>query len=323
MPIGAATTFHTILECLITQKNAQKAIELTIERDINKAYSFYKHVRQQIFRNDSYRDPQYLQRLRHFQHVHFSPQDEAWSLLDSLLNAPLREQYRVETTRKPYLPSAPELDKALQQIHCLPPAFYDYVMPAEIIRRARIRDLEAVEKKHLKSVNVGNLQTILSKARNWRHHHHPWELVACASILCGRRTAEIVRCMQWEKESAFVARVQGLAKVAGNDAKASIPLLCSYEDFDELMNRIRELYLPTESSTNRLKPAMMRVFGQWFDHGQRRNLYAEAAFHERNVSGFFPDMSKVMWVDKALSHSSNVVNQALNLTYQSLTFRDG
>lgn len=317
---GATTTSRIILECLIKDNDAQKAVALTVGRDANKAYSLFKYVRQRIFRDDSHRNAQYLQRVRHFQHVHFSPQDDNWWLLDSLLHASLREQYRVETGHKPYLAAAPDLDKALRQIRCLPDVVYDYVMPPEVVQRAKRMGEEARERKHLKALNVGDLQTLISKAREWPRYEHAWEWVACALLLSGRRTCEILECMEWERDGPYTARVTGLGK---DNEDAVIPLLVTYEEFDALMYRIREARLPIDGSTHRLKPAMKRVFGKWYDHGQRRNIYAEAAFHERNASGFYPEMSKIMWIEKALSHSLQWIKHAGNLTYQSLTFQHG
>jgi hypothetical protein len=200
----------------------------------------------------------------------------------------------------------------------MPDAFYEYQLPEEIIEEAVEREQERRELKHSTPVNISNIQTILSRAREWHNIQHPWELVACASILCGRRTQEILWSLQWERQSDYIIRVTGLLKQ--NIAQGPIPILTKFEDFDALMNKIRENGLSSSSSTNYLKPAFMRLFGVWYPHSQRRNIYCEAAYRLRLENQFFPEISRVMWFDKALCHDVNVIHQATNLTYQILTF---
>lgn len=306
-----------IIAILLQEGNARKAVQLTIARDPINAYSFYKYVRQKIFRNEANRDPQYLSRVRYFQHVHYSPQEREWKLLEELMAAPLRIQYRVEKSSKLYLPEQ-EDDYQLKNIHCLPPPFYEYRMPWHVVQSALDRLQDRREARHAKAVTIGNLQTIVSKAKEWRERSHPWELVACASILCGRRTQEITHTLEFEPHSTYQLRVQGLLKQ--EIGRGVIPILCTTEEFEELMAKIRAYDLAIESSTHRLKPAFRRVFGEWFNHTERRNIYCEAAWRMRDVSGFFPEMSKIMWFDKALCHDVNVVAQTSNLAYQALGF---
>jgi hypothetical protein len=311
--------YAEIIHILFKENDPQKAIEQTIERDPDNAYSFYKYCRQRIFKDDENRDPHYLQRVRHFQHAHYSPQDPEWGFLDGLMEQPLRAQYRVETARRRYL-SNPQLDQALKAINCLPPCFYEYKMPTDVVEDAVDKLRERRELKHARPVHISNLQTIVSTAREWRCFKHPWELVACASILSGRRTQEIVRDMEYEPYSEYCLSVRKLCKQ--EIGSGVIPLLCLADEFCELMGKIREHQLPIDSSTHRLKPAFLRLFGQWYNHSERRNMYCEAAWRMREVSGFYPETSKIMWFDKALCHDVNVVAQNANLAYQSLQFAD-
>lgn len=317
--MAAAPTTTQIIENLRSTKNADEAIKLTLLRGKN-AYSFWRYVRRTFIRNTENRHPDYLQRLRDLQSSHFSPHEPEWSLLEQLYHSPLPYQYRVEVSSKPYLPDHPEINQALQNIKTLPEVFYMYVLPEEVWREAIARERARRESKHTNPPNIGNLQQILDRARDWRDLKHPWELVACALILCGRRVGEIVQSLTWEEDdtSEYTAFVSGLTKQL--ITSATIPILCPYQDFADLMTKIRENELPTTCTTHRLKPAFIRVFGVWLNHSQRRNIYGEAGYRMRHESGFFPDISKIMWIDKALAHSVNVVQTAGNLTYQSLTF---
>lgn len=122
------------------------------------------------------------------------------------------------------------------------------------------------------------------------------------------------------KASDYVIEVTGLLKQ--RVGAGPIPILTTFDDFNDLIEQIRENRLPVESSTHRLKPAFLRVFGEWFNHTQRRNIYCEAAYRLRLESGFFPDLPPIMWFDKALCHDSNVIHQAPSLSYQTLTFNE-
>lgn len=319
-PSRAGVTYQSILTSLRSTDGAANAVAKTIERDPSNAYSFYRYCRRKFVADDANREPQYLHRVRHFQHVHFGPQDPEWNLLNNLMEGSLRSQYGMETSRKPFFPGRPDLDAALRQIKCLPAAFYEYVLPEEYVERALDREQERREEAHCRAINIGDIQTIVSRAKTWEGRDHPWELVACASILCGRRTQEIIWAAEFESVSRYIVRVKGLLKQAIGEGE--IPLLIETEEFLRLLAKIRENQLPRESTTHRLKPAFVRIFGEWFNHTQRRNIYCEAAFRLREESGFFPNHPRLFWFDKALCHDRNVIHQAPSLIYQSLTFNE-
>lgn len=311
------TGYRTILHVLFTERDPERAIQLTIDRDPEHAYSFYTYCRQRIFRDDTHRHPQYLQRVWHFRNAYYTPQDPEWALLRQLMEGSLRTQYGVETARQPYLPDK-ALDSQLKSIPCLFPEFYEYRMPLEVVEEAVHRLRERREQKHSRPVTISNIQTIVTTAQNWFVLKHPWDLVACASILCGRRTQEIVRDMECEPHSEYLLSVSNLCKQ--RIGAGIIPVLCPADKFMELLAKIREHQLPIDSSTHRLKPAFHRIFGRWFNHSERRNIYCEAAWRMRHESGFYPEMSRIMWFDKALCHDDNVIHQASNLTYHAALF---
>jgi hypothetical protein len=310
------TGYSTILHVLFTERDPERAIQLTIDRDPENAYSFYCYCRQRIFRDEAHRHPEYVQRVRAFQQAHYHPQDPEWGLLRTLMEGPLRTQYRVEAYGG-YLRDRVK-DQALMEIPCLFDEFYEYCMPPEIVEDAKNRKRARREIKHSRPLTISNLETIVATARNWFVLKHPWDLVACASILSGRRTQEIVRDMECEPLSEYQLEVKNLCKQT--IGAGPIPVLCESDKFMELLGKIREHHLPVDSSTHRLKPAFNRVFGRWFNHSERRNLYCEAAWRMRDQSGFYPDMSRIMWFDKALCHDDNVIHQATNLTYHAALF---
>jgi hypothetical protein len=317
--------YRDVTRNLLQNQNVNAALSITLSgrRNEQAIYGFWKYVRQRIIRDETNRNSNYLYRVRDFQHAHFSPQDPEWDLLQQLMEESLAFQYRVETGRQPFLRNHHQLDQTLRQIKCMPDIFYDYTLPDDIVQRAIISGREAIERKHMKAVTISDLQSILSKAREWETAcTTTWELVACALILSGRRVHEIISSLEWQHENEYLARVTGIAKQGTPDEEVVIPILCPYEDFDRLMTKIRETELPTTSTTHRLKPAFMRYFGKWYNHSERRNIYGEAGFRMRQQSGFYPEASRIMWIDMALSHSTNVVSQATNLTYQSLQFND-
>lgn len=306
------TGYATILHILFTERDPEKAIQLTIDRDPENAYSFYCYCRQHIFRDERHRHPQYLQRVRAFRDT-YGPQDPEWGLLSKLMEGSLRTQYRVETTGR-YLRDKAK-DQVLKSIPCLFDEFYEYRMPLEIVEDAQRQKRARREIKHSRPVQISNLDFIVATARNWFTLKRPWDLVACASILCGRRTMEIVREMECTPKSEYQLEVKNLCKQ--EIGAGPIPVLCDADKFMLLLEKIREHQLPVDSSTHRLKPAFLRVFGRWFNHSERRNIYCEAAWRMRHESGFYPEMSRIMWFDKALCHDDNVIHQATNLTYHA------
>lgn len=313
-----ALGYQDVLRSLLSDHDAERAISITLTRGADNAYSFFRFCRRKIYTDDDNRDHAYLQRVRHFQHVHFGPQDPEWEQLNELMAAPLQKQFNLEISRKPFFKNHPALDAELRKINSLPPIFYEYRIPREYQDREIERQRESREARHCNPVHIGDVQTIVSIARRWRMFEKPWELVACASILCGRRTNEIVTGMEWEKESEYVARVRNLSKQF--IGAGPIPLLIPYDEFNELMLKIRENELPTSNISNRFKAPYIRVFGEWHVHTERRNIYAEAAWRCRETSGFFPDLPRLMWLDKALCHDCNVIHQGANLSYQTATF---
>lgn len=319
-PSSSGVTYQSILTSLKNTGDAENAVRLTIQRNPSDAYSFYKYCRGRFIRDENNRDPQYLQRVRHFQHVHFGPQDPEWKLLQDLMEGSLYSQYRMETSKKPFFPGRPDLDSALRKINCLPSYFNDYVLPEEYVEEAKDRERERREEKHCRPLNISDIQTVISRAKDWRSYNHPWELVSCASLLCGRRTQEILWATEFTPVSKYVIHVRGLLKQAIGEG--DIPVLIDSEEMMELINKIRENRLPTESTTHRLKPAFVRIFGEWFNHTQRRNIYCEAAYRVREESGFYPEQCRVFWFDKALCHDRNVIHQAPSLIYQTLTFNE-
>jgi hypothetical protein len=126
--------------------------------------------------------------------------------------------------------------------------------------------------------------------------------------------------MEYSAEGEYQIRVSGLCKQ--KIGAGVIPILTTSDKFVALMGKIREHQLPVDSSTHRLKPAFRRVFGQWYNHSERRNIYCEAAWRVRDESGFYPEISKIMWFDKALCHDDNVIHQASNLTYHKAQFEE-
>lgn len=146
----------------------------------------------------------------------------------------------------------------------MPDIFYEYKIPQEMIDAALQEQQERTEMKNVKPATITEIQTILSRAKEWKFYkENPWDLVACASILCGRTMEEIICEMEWERVSDTMIRVNN----------EIIPILIPYQDFDVLMKKIRETRL---LSTNGLKPSMIRLFGKWYPHGHRYDIYCKA-----------------------------------------------
>jgi hypothetical protein len=224
----------------------------------------------------------------------------------------------VETSRTPYLSCR---NKELQSIRSMDDPYYEYDLPDEVAEEWSERERERRQLKHLRAVTITDLQDILSKARNWREYTNAWDWLACATVLTGRRAEEILTTLEWEPcANPNTAMVRGILKQGLVDAEYPIPLLCPYQEFEDIIQQIRAAQLVYHGGT--MHRAVKRVFGRWLNHTERRNIYCEAAYRCRHESQFYPDASKVCWFDLALCHANNVAFTSSNLTYQALTFAD-
>lgn len=321
--------YQSIISALFTDQDPAKAIALTLARGDETCYSYWESIRKRIIRDERFRADNFLFRLRQFKEEHFSPQDPQWALLEDLATKTLREQYAVERCRKPFLKCAnPALEDQLKKIKCLNPLFYDYVLPREAHQRQKARRTEKLESRHVNSVQIelGEMQRILSVAKNWREYG-PVDRLVCALILSGRRVPEVLVTMRWEPdpENRFRAVVWGMGKDQDAETRWTIPILCDYTEFDLLMQDVRSQldgwFRESGAMYQTIHRADVRVFGTKLNHSMKRAIYSELAFRERHVSQFMVNATKMRFVDAALAHECSVADLTIS-TYQAYTVVD-
>ena len=324
-PTNRQPDFRAIITAL-KEGNLQKAIAITVARG-DGAYGYWQNVRTKIRADEWFRSPLYLQQLRDFKERHFSPQDQQWERLEELAQASLQRQCFVQSSRQDYLKHP--LNQELIKIAPLRPIVYDYVIPKEFWNVHIARKEAAKDRKHANATNIGDLQTIISKAREWRQYQDLPALLACALILTGRRICEIHGDMEFrlDPENSYRAIVKGLAKTLDTDREWTIPLLMPYADIIALIGQIRmQDRLLRGSESQMIQRAEIRVFGRKLEHSMRRNIYAEAAFRERHVHQFMPSASQLLFADAVLCHeNTNSLAKHRLSGYAALTFdeRDG
>lgn len=318
--------FQNIINTLFIEQDPEGAVQLIIDAGPNQAYARWGTIRKKIIHDEGFRQDHYLQQLRQFKEEHFSPQDPQWSLLEELALKPINEQYAVQRAKKPFLKCGnPGLETQLRKINVLQEPFYRFFLPPNYAREKKQRDVERMESKHANSevVSLSELQTIISIARNWREQDHRIQ-PTCLMILSGRRMCEVLGEMAYEPdpENNYRAIVWHLAKGVEWERRWTIPLLCPYSEFAELIQLVRTNFPDLKDKPGRssyVTRQETRVFGSNLGQTKRRSLYAEGTWRERSVNQFMTTATKMMFVDCVLCHEIPLALSG-NSTYQAVTF---
>ena len=262
--------------------------------------------------------------------------------LDRLLHASLLEQNQVYSTPKsPYLLDH-EADVTLHAIRPACTVFYDFILPEPILRDAfnyakekrTARMLQSDGKQynftvadvdHMIRVARSELATNIVKPRNY------FNVIAALGLLSGRRTYEIAKTLQYSPgPTPLQATVSGINK--GHALKSeefhTIPILTTYESFASAMDKLRAFRTvegmcddsPMASVRHGVAVATKRLFGRSLSHTQKRNLYSEMAYRDKENSGFMTQgCSKGAWVKLALCH--DLIFPDPTSTYASMTIQ--
>jgi hypothetical protein len=335
---------NAVLTRLVNHRDPEDAIRLLLsyysnhERDAIAIFSSWGRIRRRVYMDDDNRDPSYLASIQDLlQHAHTHSDVIK---LNSLLKASLQVQHRTYTQAKPYLTDH-DLDMELKEIPACFEEFYQFQLPSHIVdfyHEARISNDIATQthSKHdrdryslsqeeadvIISVSIDVLQAEINSVSDY------YENVVALQVLSGRRNAEILFSLVWSPAShPYQATVTGLTKsksIDGITRQHTIPLLCRYELFDKAMTRLRayRLYESIHDTHNAAKPissAAERLFRRRLAHSEKRNLYSEMAWRNREQNGFLigdQSCSKHYWIAMALGHDFNLDHTS---RYQTLT----
>lgn len=265
---------------------------------------------------------------------------EDYNRLQSLLSASLLDQHRIyNTPRSSYLNDA-EADRILHTINPALSFFCDYKLPDRIIRAAdsvlhqrRVdRMMQDDGKDYCFSraeidAIVARCKSVVTKSITKVGDYY--SVIFALNILSGRRGYEIVKDLRWGPGATdFQAVVSGLCK--GRAAKSTeeypIPLLVPYSDFNKAMTNLRAFRTvecasddkPMMTITSGIMKKGKALIGRGLTHTQRRNIYSEMAYSDRENNGFVAGgCSKDAWITLALCH--DLTFRDTTSTYKSMT----
>lgn len=260
--------------------------------------------------------------------------------LNNLLEATLLQQNQVYCTPKsPYLLD-PEADATLHTIRPACTVFYDFILPESIVRDAFLhgkrqrtsRMLQTDGKQYNFSIAEVDEMIRIAKTQITVDIARPsdyFSVIAALGLLSGRRTFEIAKTLVYSPgPTPLQATVSGIAK--GNALKSEqdhvIPILTTYNNFASAIAKVRAFRTiegfcddgPMASVRHGVSLATKRLFGRSLSHTQKRNIYSEMAYRDKENNAFMaPGCSKGAWIKLALCH--DLVFPDPTSTYASMT----
>lgn len=305
--------------------------------------AFHNH-RRLYLKNESNRTPEYEFELRALiDKIKQEGSEEDVNRATHLLSAPLIEQNRVYSLPKCKYLDNPEHDLLLHNIRPCTPVFYDFVAP-HFIREAataktRARRVERMMQTDGRDYNfsLAELDRIVAIAKH-AIYTMPTPLAtsgdycrvaAALTILTGRRVGEIVKTLSHQPgPTPFQATVSGVTKgrVLKSTETFTIPLLVPYSDMKMAMDAVRAFRTITgdydDPQMGSIYATMggvsKKMFARSLTHTQKRNIYIEMAYRDKENNGFMPQgCSKDAWVKLALCH--DLIFPDVTSTYNAMT----
>ena len=335
---------------VIEDKDPEGAMEFLlgrydVETQAKAIHSMHCGVRRAMLKDESNRRTEYETEIRQLIASLDPNNDEDRYTLTYLLTKPLLEQQQIYKMKKPVLRD----HIAQARLNKINPAIQlicDFKLPEDVVshvmaytRNARQKRMYHQDGREYTMTRV-DMDRILAVAKrtidvrtNPVQRPKQWcEYVVCCGLLSGRRTWEIVSTLEWDPlpDLPFQARVSGMAKSLEHEVmnqghpEIDIPLLCDFDTFDRAMWELRGFRTLTGRCDDKenniqagLRSASQRLFGRVISHTEKRNIYSEMAFRDKENSKFMLDCSRVAWVEAALGHKSlfhaNATYTAMNI----------
>lgn len=309
----------------------------------SKLCSMIANTRRFITSQDRYRHPDYVSKVQEL----MSPMhrwSEDYQRLEFLLHAPLRRQQSVYISKIPYLVND-AADSLLKEIRPCQDPFYEFVLPRQIMREARAQREQRMlgQQYHMNherdfyQFSVAEGQQYITTARSVLRNtidspSSYYEMIAAVGFLTGRRNYEVMVTINlYPGPMILQANVVGLCKKGISrqyEAPVPIPLLAPYPEIDEALYKIRnyrsyedrDCGVVSGNSSRGISRACKRLFGRVLSHTQKRNMYSELAYRDKENNGFCvgnQSCSKNAWVAAALGHVPNFGGHTCR--YQTMT----
>jgi len=344
------TAFRFSLLEMMRANKAKEAMEAIIQhygegqQNVSKIYATWKGVRSEMMNNDSYRDPDLGVNILAWLANEFTLSSEDFERVGSYLQLPLRDQYRISSSRMAYL-SDPQQDAEFHKIKPIMPSFYEFQLPIHLIQLKTKSETQRNEDKQMHRAKPRafyhftkeSVNTILSKVLEILERptittkREYYDMFNALQIVSGRRNYEIAKALSYRpNDYEYQAEINGLAKKEkGSTEWYTIPLLCKYEVFAEKLDQLRKFYPMGDLSMRQcdsklsggIRNASFRLFGRYLIHTQKRNLYGELGWSQRTTNQFMcgeESCSKLVWLAMAFGHVMNYKLLGATQAYQVL-----
>lgn len=302
----------------------------------SRIYNQWKAIRGKLMKDPRSRSPSYesaLIPIRDALLAEGNPEDAA--KIDVLLEGDMGLRVRISDRRDPYL-SDEEMDDYLKEIPPFQDFIYEFQLPKRLVDLAsataksrvhqaqnhqrRGRDTYKMTKADFDSLHL-KTKALLDETHQINNERTFWDLAFALQIVSGRRLFETLCTLEYrEGKTDYQARVTGIAKKqieiaynGGAEVEYDIPLTVPYVVFDSGMKLIRS-YNSYEgmnsvdfhdSTTGKVNAAANRVVGRRLTHTQKRNLYLEKVYKDREINQFHigeESCSRAQWLAYALCH---------------------
>lgn len=328
-----------VVKTLLGDKNPNKAILMIMERypDPMKSciavYSLWSRIRIYIASKEENRNKYYNDRITNLLYS-IPPSSVDHEMVKRLSESSISQQHRVQSSSRRYLVD-PDIDLKLKAIKVIKAPFYLFNLPQQIIleRKRVLMERARADQRHERKArsyyNISKEETdrIIKAALDYikspikiKQKKDVCILINACQILSGRRNYEICKSLEYEAaDHPMQAKVRGICKKDKLRAEGredyTIPLLCTYWDWKLAMDLLRyhtksmpdSPALLNSSLGNKVLEYSDRLFGRKLTHTQKRNIYAEVAYANRETDNLFlvndKSCSKLVWISRALCHS--------------------
>ena len=321
-----------LIAAIVAAKDPDQATQLltssySADQSISM-YSTWSRVRQHIAKDPINRNKYYFYRLEQLmKHDGLPPED--FLKLESLKESPLYYQHRVQSSRRKYL-SSDVHDKWLHLIPALIAPVYKFVLPETIVstRKCILSQRAKMDQTHCRKIkseykcsdvqlqdwiNISKATVASIPVVSTKQYY---EVIVSLQLLTGRRNYEIINSLEIKPviDNKYQAHVCGILKRGlKNEETDIIPINEEFVIIDHALRSLREFkrLLGDPSAVNSqvggsIAKASLRLFNRKLTHTQKRNLYVEVAWREREKKNKFcvgeESCSRTVWVGKALGH---------------------
>lgn len=324
------------------------------EESAARIYAQWKTIRGKVLKDPRCRSPSYEAALRPIRNILWAEGNEKDAAkIDVLLQGDMGLRVKIGDTKARYLDDE-EMNDYLKEIPCLQDYIYDFKLPVRIVELAvsiassrarqaqnhklRARDTYSMTKAEFDAVHA-KAKSILDETQQIDREKAFWDLAFALQIVSGRRLFEILVTLQYrEGASDYQSRVTGIAKKqieiamnGGEETEYDIPLTVPYVLFETAMKLVRS-YRSYEGinsvdfhdmTGHNVATAGSRCVGRRLTHTQKRNLYMEKVYRDREINKFHvgeESCSRSQWFSYALCHNDQTVGPTDR--YASMTIEE-